>query len=164
MILLKFLPAVAVVVLLFGTVTILFVFRARSMRALAAKWGFKYVGPRAPSFRGFRDFRKVKPPVPLPHACDLAGEIRQAWNVIEGQQNGVRVLIFDSVIWGRTYCTFIACQREQNPFGMDSSPDRVIQSGGWTVLYRVRWLQIIPRSMSIQRLDDYVNKLRFGLV
>jgi hypothetical protein len=47
---------------------------------------------------------------------------------------------------------------------MDTSPDRVIQSGGWTVLYRVRWLQIIPRSMSIQRLDDHVNKLRFGSV
>jgi hypothetical protein len=162
--LLKFLPAVAVVALLFGVVTILSVFRTRSMCALAAKWGFKYVGPRAPSFWGFRNFRKVKPPVPLPRACHLVGEIRQAWNVIEGQQDGVSVLIFDSVIWGHTYCTFIACQTEQNPFGMDTSPDRVIQSGGWTVLYRVRWLQIIPRSMSIQRLDDHVNKLRFGSV
>ena len=164
MTLLKFLPAVAVAALLFGVVTIFFVFRARSMRALAARWGFKYVGPRAPSFWGFRKFRKVKPPVPLPRACHLGGEIRQAWNVIEGQQNGVSVLIFDSVIWGRTYCTFIACQTEQNPFGMDTSPDRVVQSGGWTVLYRVRWLQIIPRSLSIQRLDDHVNKLRFGSV
>ncbi len=164
MTLLKFLPAVAVVALLFGVVTILFVFRARSMRALAAKWGFKYVGPRAPSFWGFRDFRRVKPPVPLPHACHLVGEIKQVWNVIEGQQNGVSVLVFDSVIWGRTYCTFIACQAEHGPFGMDTSPDRVIQSGGWTVVYRVRWLQIIPRSMSAQRLDEHVNKLRFGSV
>lgn len=164
MTLLKFFPAVAVVALLFGVVTILFVFRARSMRALAARWGFKYVGPRAPSFWGFRNFRKVKTPVPLPHACQLVGEIRQAWNVIEGQQNGVSVLIFDSVIWGRTYCTFIACQTKRNTFGMDTSLDRVIQSGEWTVLYRVRWLQIIPRTMSIQRVDDHVNKLRFGSV
>jgi hypothetical protein len=59
--LLNFLPAVAVVTLLFGVVTILFVFRARSMRALAAKWGFKYIGPRTPSFWGFRYFRKIKP-------------------------------------------------------------------------------------------------------
>jgi hypothetical protein len=159
--LLKFLPAVAVVALLLGVVTILFVCRARSMRVFAAKWGFKYIGPRAPIFWGFR---KVKPPVPLPRACDLVGEIRQAWNVIEGQQNGASVLIFDSVIWGRTYCTFIACQTEKNPFGMDTSPDHVIQSGGWTILYRVRWLQAIPQSMSIQRLDDHVNKLRVGLV
>ena len=164
MTLLKFLPAVAVVALLFGVVTILFMLRARSMRVLAAKLGFQYVGPRAPSFWGFYIFRKVKPPVPLPQACHLVGGIRQVWNVIEGQQNGASVLIFDSVIWGRTYCTFIACQTERNPFGMDISPDRVIQSGGWTVLYRIRWLQIIPRSMSIQRLDDHVNKLRSGSV
>jgi hypothetical protein len=162
--LLKFLPAVTVVALLVAFVTILFVFRARSMRALAARRGFKYVGPRAPSFLGFRNFPKVKPPVALPRACHLVGEIRQAWNVIEGQQNGVSVLIFDSVICGRTYCTFIACQTEQNPFGMDISPDRLTQSGGWTVLYRVRWFQIIPQTMSIKRLDDHVNALRFGSV
>jgi hypothetical protein len=90
----------ATLALLFGAVSSLFIVRARSMRSLAARWGFRYVGPRAPSFWGFRDFRKVKPPVPLPGACHLVGEIRQAWNVIEGQQNGVSVLIFDSVIWG----------------------------------------------------------------
>lgn len=164
MALLKFLPAVAVVALLLGVVTVLFVFRARSMRALAANWGFKYIGPRAPSFWGFRYFRKVNPPVPLPHACHLVGEISQAWNVIKGQQGATSVLIFDSVIGGRTYCTFMACETEQNPFGMDPSPDRIFQSGGWTVLCRVRWLQIIPQTMSIQRLDDHLNKLRFGSV
>jgi hypothetical protein len=162
--LLKYLPAVAVVALVVGSVAILFMFRARSMRAFAARWGFKYIGPSAPSFWGFRNFRKIKPPVPLPHACHLVGEIRQAWNVIEGQQNGTSVLIFDSVIGGRTYCTFLACQTEQNPFGMDTSPDRIFQSGGWTVLCRVRWLQIIPQTMSIQRLEYHVNKLRFGSV
>ena len=148
--------------LLLGVVTILFLFRARSMRALAARWSFKYVGPRAPSLWGFRNFRKLKTPVPLPHACHLVGEIRQAWNVIEGKQDGVSVLIFDSVILRRTYCTFIACQTKQNPFGMDTSPDRVIQSDEWTVLYRVRWLQIIPLTISVQRLDDHLKKLRFG--
>ncbi len=127
--LLKFPPAVAVLALLFGIVTILFVFRARSMRSLAARWGFRYVGPGAPSFWGFRDFRKVKPPLHLPPACYAVGEIRQAWNVIEGQHSGVSVLIFDSVIWGRTYCTFIACQTKQNPFGMATPSDRILQSG-----------------------------------
>jgi len=160
--LLKFLPAIAVVALLVGFVAIIFILRALSMRAFAARWGFKYVGPPAPSFWGFRHFRKVKPPVPLPHACHLIGEISQAWNVIEGQQNGTSLLIFDSVIGGYTYCTFMACQTEQNPFGMETLPDRIFQSGGWTVLHRVRWLQIIPWTMSIQRLDDHVNKLRFG--
>jgi hypothetical protein len=134
------------------------------MRAFAARWGFKYIGPRAPNFWGFRYFRKVTPPVPLPHACHSVGEISQAWNVIEGQQNGTSVLIFDSVIGGRMYCTFMACQTEQNPFGIDTSPDRVFQSGGWTVLCRVRWFQIIPQTISIRRLDDHMNKLRFGSV
>jgi hypothetical protein len=160
----NWLPAVAVVSLLFGIVIIQLAVRAKSMRAFAARYGFKYVGPRSPSFWGFYVFRKVQPPVPLPHACHLAGEIRQAWNVIVGQQNGVSVLIFDSAIWGRTYCTFIAWQTEQNPFEADALPDRVIQSGGWTVLHRVRWPQFIPWTMSIKRLDDYLNKLRFGLV
>lgn len=160
----KYLPAVTVVALLVGFVAILFTFRARSMRAFAAGWGFKYVGPRAPRFWGFRYFGKFKPPVPLPRACHLVGEISQAWNVIEGEQNGTSVLIFDSVIGGCTYCTFMACQTEQNPFGLDTSPDRIFQSGGWTVLYRVRWLQIIPQTMSIQCLDDHLNKLRFGSV
>jgi hypothetical protein len=162
--LLKYLPAVTVVALLVGFVAILFTFRTRSMRAFAARQGFKYIGPSVPSFWGFYYFRKVKPPVPLPHACHLVGEIRQAWNVIEGQQHGASVLIFDSAIGGRTYCTYMACQAEQNPFGMDTSPDRIFRSGGWTVLFRVRWPSIIPWTMSIQRLDDHVNKLRFGSV
>jgi hypothetical protein len=160
----NWLPAITVVALLLGIVTILFVFRARSMRAFAAKWGFKYIGPRAPSFWGFYHFRKVKPPVPLPHACHLVGEIRQAWNVIEGKQNGAAVLIFDSAIGGRTYCTFMACQAEQNPFRMDTSSGHIFQLGGWTVHYRVRWPSIVPWTMSIQRLGDHVNKLRFGSV
>ena len=165
MTLLKVLPAVAVLALLFGAVTILFMFRARSMRALAARWGFQYIGPHAPNFWGLRSFPKVRLPLPVsfPRACYPVGEIRQVWNLIEGQQNGVPVLVFDGVVGERTYCTFIACQTKQNPFGMDTSPDRVIQSGGWTVLCRVRYLQI-PWTIGIQRLDDHVNKLRFGSV
>jgi hypothetical protein len=163
--LLKFLPAVAVLALFFGVVSILFMFRARSMRALAARWGFQYVGPRAPNFLGFRSFPKVKVPLPVsfPRAGYPVGEIRQAWNVIEGQQNGVSVLIFDGVVGERTYCTFLACQTKQNPFGIDTSPGRVIQSGGWTVLCRVRYLQI-PWTMGIEHLDNHLNKLRVGSV
>jgi len=165
--LLKFLPAVALLALIFGAVSILYMFRARSMRALAARWGFQYIGPGAPNFWGFRSFPKTKLrlPVSFPRVGYPAGGLRQIWNVIEGQQSGVSVLIFDSVVGeGRgMYCTAIACQTKQNPFGIDTSPDRVIQSGGWTILCRVRYLQI-PWTMGIQRLDDHVNKLRFGSV
>jgi hypothetical protein len=162
--LLNYLPAVTVVALLVGFVAILFMFRLRSMRAFAARRGFKYIGPGVPNFWGVYYFRKVKPPVPLPHACHLVAEIRQAWNVVEGQQNGASVLIFDSAIGGRTYCTFMVCQAEQNPFGMDTLPDRMFQSGEWTVLFRVGWPSVIPWTMSIQRLDEHLNKLRCGSV
>src|SRR5260370_1488186 len=91
-------------------------------------------------------------------------QIRQVWNVIEGQQSGVSVFIFDSYLAKvkGTYCTFIACQTEKNVFGIDTSKYRVIQSGGWAALYRVPFLQILPWTMSIQRLDDHVNRLRVG--
>jgi hypothetical protein len=165
--LLKFLPALAALTLIFGVVTILLMFRARAMRALAVKWGFQYIGPSA--FRwGFPSLPKIKPPLPASFSLAWypADEIRQVWNVIEGQQSGMSVLIFDSLIGkGRgTYCTFIACQTERNPFGVDTWSDRVIQSGGWRVLYRVPSLQILPWTMGIQRLDDYVNKLQVGSV
>jgi hypothetical protein len=161
--LVKFFQALAVPVLIFGGIRSLFIFRARSMRALAAKWGFHYIGPHVPNFWAFRSFHKVRLPLPISflRACYPVGEIRQAWNVIEGQQNGLSVFIFDGVVGARTYGTFIACQTKQNPFGMDTSPGRVTQSGGWTVLCRVRYLQI-PWAIGVQRLDDCVNKLGVG--
>jgi hypothetical protein len=165
--LLKFLPALAVLALLFGVVGILFTFRARAMRAFAARWCFHYIGPAAPKW-GFPSFPKIKPP--LPASFHLAGypvdEIRQIWNLIEGQQDGVSVLIFDSVIGkGKgTYCTFVARQSSQNAFGSDTSSERVIHSAGWTSLYRIPLLQVIPWTMGIQRLEDHVKKLRVGSV
>lgn len=168
--LLKFLSVFAVLVLLallFAVVSIVSKFRARAMRDLAAKWGFQYIGP--PASRWFSPSHpKISPPLPvgLSLAChSYCSRIRQVWNVIEGQQNGVSLFIFDSIIGeGKgVYCTFMACQTEHNPFGTDTSPHRVLQSGGWTILYRVRFLQI-PWTMSIQRLDDHVNKLRVSSV
>jgi hypothetical protein len=163
--LLKFLLVLAPVAVVFGAIRIIFMVRTRGMRALAARWGFHYIGPPAPSFWGFRSFPKVTPPLPVsfPRDCYPVGEIRQVWNVIEGQQNGVSVLICDSVIGERMYCTILGCQTKQNPFKTDTSTDRVIRSGGWTVLCRVRYLQI-PWTMGIQRLDDHMNKLGAGSV
>ncbi len=113
-------------------------------------------------------FQRGQPP--LPASFPLRGypinDIRQVWNVIEGQQNGLLLLIFDSFVRGGKagwYCTFIACQTQQNPFGTDSWRGRVIQTGGWTVFYRSQVLQTpLPWTMGIQCLDDYVNKLQVG--
>ena len=164
MTLLKFLPALAVVMLVLGVIKIFYVFRARAMRTLAARWGLRYVGP---SFSGWRtsSSRKLTLPLSFPHGLVQGRPIRQVWNVIEGQQSGLSVLIFDSILGeGRgMYCTFLACQTEQNPFGINIAPDRVVQSHGWTVLYRDRLLQI-PWTMGEQRLDDHLNELRVGSV
>ncbi len=85
--------------------------------------------------------------------------------MIEGQQGGLSVLIFDSIVGeGRgMYCTFFACRTEQNPFGMHIAPDRVIQSHGWTVLFRVRFIQV-PWTIGVRSLEDHLNKLGVGAV
>jgi hypothetical protein len=164
--LLKFLPVLAVLTLVFGAVTIIHMFRARAMRILAARWGFQYIGPAAPKWRN-PSHPEISPPLPVwfSLACHPSGKrIRQVWNVIAGQHNGVSVLTFDSVIGrikGGAPCTLIACQTEQNPFGVVASPDRAMRSDGWTVLHGVWFLQF-SWTMSIKRLDNYLNKLRVG--
>jgi hypothetical protein len=158
----------ALLTLILGMVQIIHMFRARAMRALAARLGFQYIGPSAPKW-WHPSHPKISPPLPVGFslACHPSGRrITQVWNLIEGQQNGVSVLVFDSILgWGRgsAPCTLIACQTEQNPFGIVSSPDRVIQSHGWTVVHGV-WLLWFSWTMGIKRLEDYVNKLRVGSV
>ena len=166
MTLLKLLPALALLIFIVGVSRIPYMFRARAMRALAARWGFEYIGP---PFSGWRTSPSPPDPAALPVSFPYwlihDRRIRQVWNVIKGQQSGLSVLIFDSIIGeGRgRYCTFFACQTEQNRFGIDLSPERVIQSHGWTALFRVRFLQI-PWTMGAQRLDDLLKKLPVGSV
>ena len=53
------------------------------------------------------------------------------------------MFIFDGVIGeykGGAPCTVIACQTEKNPFGIVSSPYRLIQSPGWTFVHGVWFL------------------------
>lgn len=149
--------------LIFGGIKLFYAFRARAMRALAAKWGFQYIGPHAPKWS-----TKIRPPLPASFAAfHLSGKrITHAWNVIEGHRNGVPVLIFDGIIGeGKAsgYCTILACQTEQNPFGVVTSQDRLMQSGDWTILHGV-WFLHFSWTMGIQRLGRYVEKLRVGSV
>jgi hypothetical protein len=164
LILLKYLAVLAVLALLFGVAKIIYIFRARAMRALAARWRFQYLGPSAPKWWN-PIHTKISPPVPpwFSEVYISGRHIRQIFNVIEGQQNGVSILIFDSVIGmrGGAGCTLIACQTERNPFGIVSSTDRVTQLHGWTVLHGV-WFLHFPRIMGMRRLDHYVKKLRVG--
>ena len=174
MILLKFLPAIAVIALIVGLVRTSLLFRARAMHAFAARWGLQYIGPstfrwRYAWGRGWLTLRKVKPPVPIPFsvAWSPANKIRQVWNVIEGQQSGMSIVIFDSVIEGYRdiYRTFVACKTEQNPFEIDKLRDNVVQSHGWTIVYQIPFPLLVPWatwSMSIQRLEGHLNTLQVG--
>ena len=137
------------------------------MRAFAERWHLQYVGPSAFSWRLM--FSKVRPAIPilLPLAWWEASKIRQVWNVIEGQQNGVSVLIFDAYIGGSKGCyrTFLASKTEQNPFRIDALRDYMVQSIGWTILYRVPFPLEVPWatwSMGIQRLEEHLNTLQVG--
>jgi hypothetical protein len=155
---------VGTVLLILGAVRIFHMFRAGAMRAFAAQRGFQYIGPPAPpSWWWNPSHLKTSPPVPawISNFHPSGFRIRQVWNVIEGQQNGIMVLIFDTVIgeWkGGQPCTLIACKTEQNPFVMTTSRDRVIQSHGWTVLHGVRLLWF-SWFMGTKRIGDHVNEL-----
>lgn len=146
----------AFVVLVFGGMQIIHLFRARSMRAFAAKWGLRYVGPTAPKWWN-------------PSHCDLPQPIssfvgiRQVWNVIEGEKNGMPLFICDGVIGSRggQPCTYIACQGEQNPFGTAGTADRVVQSRGWTVLNGV-WFLWFSWTMSVKRIEHHMDGLRMA--
>ena len=162
MILHNLLGVLATVLLIVGVAQIIHMFRARAMRALAVRWGFQYIGPPAPRLWNPSHLHISSPlPACLSHFQPSGKRIRQVWNVMERQQSGISILIFDSVIGeykGGAPCTVIACQTEQNPFGTVTSPDRVIQSHGWTVLHGV-WFLWLSWTMGVQRLDYYLKKL-----
>jgi hypothetical protein len=82
--------------------------------------------------------------------------MRQVWNVIEGDVNGVSVFIFDAVIGqykGGHPVTLIAFQTEKNPFDQTNSYDHVIQTHGWTVLHGawVFWFSWLMGTGSIEK-------------
>lgn len=168
--LLKFLPALAALALIVVAIRVSLMFRARTMRAFAARRGLRYIGPPAFKWWGFPPVPKIRPPVPVPFSLDWwpANKLRQVWNVIEGQQEAVSVLIFDSFIGigkAGVYRTFFACKAEQSLFGTDNPRDRIVHSHGWTILYRSpRFLEVpwATWSMGIKRLEDHLSKLRVG--
>jgi hypothetical protein len=153
------LKVVLVVAAILGAVRIMHFFRARAMRQLALRWGFRYIGPTAPP-QWWWNTSRPKIPAPLPGRFSHLG-ISQAWNIIEGKNNGASVFIFDSVSIGyksqpRTY---IACQTEQSPFPLTTSVEPVIQIRGWTVLHGV-WFLWFSWFMGIGRIDKHLSYLR----
>jgi len=161
-ILIKFLTLLLVLSMILGALRIFYMFRARAMRALAARWGLRYVGPPTPPQWWLNPSHpKISPPLPgwLSQFYPSGRRLMQVWNVIEGRQNGLSFLIFDGLVGNRRSgpCTLIACQTEQNPFATLRGRDHVIQSHGWTVLHGVH---LFCWTMGVKHLDNYLKELR----
>ena len=139
--LIKLLWILAICLSIAAALRIVDLLRARAMRALAARLDFEYIGPGAPPNWLWNPPHFHTPPS-LPswvsHLSPSGQRIRQVWNVISGNIDGVPVRIFDCVIGefkGGHPCTVIACQTEQNPFLTVTSKDRVLSTHGWSVLH-----------------------------
>jgi hypothetical protein len=147
----------------YGAVQVHYVIRTRAMRALAATWGLRYIGPPPPKWWWPVSHPVVRPPIPtwVSHLTLSGQRITRIWNVIEGTRDGEPVLIFDVIIGANRNshpCTLIACQTEQNPFGSVATVDRVVQTNGWTVLHGV-WFLWFSWTMRVKRLDQHLGRL-----
>lgn len=155
-------PALLVVTAIIGGIKLLYRFRASAMRALAKRLGFQYTEGDSSLWFAPKGYR------PIPIAFRLRGyplnTLRRTWNVLEGERNGVRVVILDSILGlggkgGGRYCTFIAARTDDNPFGYKSDQEKIAHSNGWTALYRLRFWQI-PWTLSIQQIEEHLDNLK----
>jgi hypothetical protein len=142
-----------------GALRTLYFFRARAMRRFASRWGLQYIGPAAPPQWWFNTSRPIIPS-PLPGWISRLG-ISQAWNIIEGKNNGTSLFVFDGLSEGfrSQPRTCIAYHTEQSPFGMSTPAEPVTQMRGWTVLLGV-WFLGFSWLMGIGRLDRHLSNLR----
>jgi hypothetical protein len=125
------------------------------MRGLAAKWGFRYLGPPAPKWWWGRSSRIGRPPI------STGLRISRVWNVVEGEKDGIPVLIFDVILGeGRSSqpCTLVAFHTRTGSLATSTSDIRVIEKGEWTVLYG-GWLLWFCWTMSVKRLDTLISEL-----
>lgn len=161
MIFMRFVPALLLVALVFVGIRLLYGFRASAMRNLALKWGFQYSRGEP------RMLYLPKNHSPKPASFRLHGypveTMNRTWNLIEGEKNGLKILILDSTLsmGGRNgrYSTFVAVRTDTNPFDNEAPEEKIIHSNGWAALYRLRFWQI-PWTLSIQRIDEILETLK----
>ena len=156
------LAALAAIAACYLPLIILFRYRAAAMRTLALKLGFRYSTGRTPLWFAPRDYQ------PIPTSFRLRGwplnKLSRTWNVIEGEINGVSLIILDSVLnlgfKSGIYCTFIAARSDSNPFVNQSPKEKIAHSNGWTAIYRTNGWLIIPWTLSIERIEEHVHNLK----
>jgi hypothetical protein len=157
-------PILLLLILIFVGIKLLYRSRATAMRALATRWGFQYTkgDPKI--------WYLPKGHIPQPTSFRLRGypvnTISRMWNVIEGEKNGIRVLVVDTTMGvGRgqggkgVYSTLIAARTDKNPFADKGPKEKIAHSNGWTALYRIRFWQV-PWTLSIQRIEEHLTSLQ----
>lgn len=158
----RWVPALLVVTVIIVGIKLLLRIRASAMRALAHRLGFQYTEGNSSLWFVPKGYR------PIPTTFRLRGypmnTLRRTWNVLEGERNGLKVVIVDSILGlggkgGGRYCTFIATRTENNPFGDRSDQEKIAHSNGWTALYRLRFWQI-PWTLSIERIEEHLDNLK----
>ncbi|HEV2647195.1 MAG TPA: hypothetical protein VGU46_12590 [Acidobacteriaceae bacterium] len=158
----NFIPAILLVILLVGGTDLSVRLRAAAMSELASKLKFRFTpGPAGLWGLWFppKDGRPL--PTTFPLRGDLLIGINRTWNVIEGEKDGINVLIFDSVrnlgMKSGTYSTIIATRGETDYFKDKSEHELIVHSNGWTILGRFRFWQILPWTLSIRRIEEHLN-------
>lgn len=142
---------VGVLAIAFAWFRVLRFFRDKSMRSLAAKFGFQYMDRTLPGC--------------FPSDAEPFDKLSHTWNVLRGIRNNTEIVVFDGIFGGGRgiYRTYIAVQTTKDPFPKDESVlDNVLQSTGWTALFgSQQWLNFIPWSLSSRRIENYLNRLAF---
>lgn len=160
MVFVRFVPPVLFLTVILVGIELLYRFRASAMRALAYRWGFQYQKGEPNKWYLPKNHR------PKPTSFRLSGypvdTLSRTWNLIEGEKNGLKILILDSTLSmggqrGR-YTTFIAVRTDMNPFADDAPDEKIVHSNGWAALYRLRFWQI-PWTLSIQRIEEHLESL-----
>lgn len=163
MILARVAPTFVLLALIVTGIKLLYRSRASAMRALAQRWGFQYTEGDPKLWYLPKGYK------PSPTSFRLRGyplnTISRMWNVIEGEKNGIGILIVDTTMSfgirigrGGRYSTFIATKTNANLFVKKSPKEKIAHSNGWTALYRLRFWQI-PWTLSIQRIEEHLASL-----
>ena len=155
-----FLSLLSILVSIFVGIKYLYRSRATAMRALAARWSFHYSAGDPRIWGGRRS--PVQYPTGFKMKCYPVYAMSRMWNVVDGERNGIRVLIFDSMIGtgkGARCCTLVATQTTETLFKSVSSREKIAQRAGWTAVYRISFIGIRPWTFSITRIEELLNNL-----
>jgi hypothetical protein len=123
--------------------------RSETIRALAIRSGFSYLGrgvPRSLSLSG----------TPMVRASSI-------WNVIDGDRPGIRIIAFDCRIgtgkgsWRRT----VIAVKTDNDSAVSSNRDLAVDhSADWTILYKPKTFFLIPAGlMTVNELEARLNAI-----